>query len=394
MNMYELSQKEYETRRDRVREELKRRNLDVLIFFSPLRIFYLTGYHLLATERPLAMIFPRDGELIFFVPKLEEEHIKYRVPWISKLFTYFEYPGTEHPLKELLKVLQEEKILDKKIGVDSDGYPGKYGYKGPAFSEIIGRKVQVVPEIVDDMRLVKSEEEISLLRESAKWCTLVLRYLQEYSIPGTSEVEASLLASIEASSAMIRVMGPTTFAWIPPAKAYFRGQVGRLSFYPHMMYNNVLIKEGDVLIGEASAYVGGYSAELERTMIVGDPSEEQMRYFRVMMKARNEALKEYKPGNPCYAPNRAAFRVFREEGVLEKALHRTGHGIGLEGHEPPWIEEGDSREMKPSMVFSCEPGLYIPDLGGFRHSDTVVITGDGAEIITRYPTELEELIIR
>ncbi len=391
--MYELSQKEYEFRREKVRTELLRRNLDVLIFFSPLRIFYLTGYHLLATERPLAMIFPKDDEPLFFVPKLEEEHIKYRIPWVDKLFTYFEYPGTSHPLKELLKVLKKEKILDRKIGVDSDGYLGKYGYKGPAFSEVIGKRVQVVPEIVDNMRLVKSEEEISLLKESSKWCTLALRYLQEYSLQGTSEVEASLLASIEASSAMIRTMGRTTFAWIPPAKAYFRGQVGSFSFYPHMMYNNVLINEGDVLIGEASAYVGGYSAELERTMIVGNPSEDQIKYFRAMMKARSEALKEYKPGNPCYAPNKAAFKVFREEGLLEKALHRTGHGIGLEGHEPPWIEDGDAREMVPGMVFSCEPGLYVPGLGGFRHSDTVVITEDGAEIITRYPTELEELII-
>ncbi len=392
--MYEISQKEYESRRERVRSELYRRGLDVLILFSPLRIFYLTGYHLLSTERPLAMIFPKDEDPIFYVPKLEEDHVKYRVPWVRRVFTYFEYPGTEHPLKRFVEVLKEEKIAEKRIGVDSDGYLGKYGYKGPALSELLGKEVKRVPEIVDDMRLVKSQEEISLLRESAKWCTLALRYLQEYSVPGTSEVEASMLASIDASSAMIRALGQATFAWIPPAKAYFRGQVGKLSYYPHMMYNNVLIKEGDVVIGEASAYVGGYSAELERTMIVGSPSEEQKKYFKAMIRAREEALKEYKPGNPCYAPNRAAFKVFREEGLLEMALHRTGHGIGLEGHEPPWIEEGDSTEMKPGMVFSCEPGIYVPGLGGFRHSDTVVITEDGAEMLTSYPTELEELIIR
>ncbi len=392
--MYEISQKEYEIRRERVREGLERRNLDVLVLFSPLRVFYLTGYHLLPTERPLALIFPKDEDPIFYVPKLEEEHLKYRVPWASKVFTYFEYPGLEHPMKGLLKIFEKEKLLEKRIGADCDGYSGKYGYKGPALSDVLGRKIPLVPEIVDEMRLVKSDGEISLLKESAKWCTLALRYLQEYSIPGTSETEVCMLASIDASSAMIRALGPTTFAWVPPAKAYFRGQVGKFSYYPHMIYNNVTIKSGDMLIGEASAYVGGYSAELERTMIVGDPSEDQKRYFKIMMKAREEALKEYKPGNPCYAPNKAAFKVFKEEGVLEMVFHRTGHGIGLEGHEPPWIEDGDSTEMRAGMVFSCEPGLYVKGLGGFRHSDTVVITEDGAEVITNYPTEIDELVIR
>ncbi|HIE23416.1 MAG TPA: aminopeptidase P family protein [Candidatus Korarchaeota archaeon] len=392
--MYEISQREYESRRERVRKELERRDLDVLVLFSPLRVFYLTGYHLLSTERPVAMIFPVDGEPIFYVPKLEEEHLKYRVPWVRKLYTYFDYPGVEHPMKQFLKIFEEEKLSEKRIGADSNGYLGKYGYKGPTLSEVIGRKVSLVPDIIDEMRLVKSEGEIELLKESAKWCTLALRYLQEYSLPGTSETEACLLASVDASSAVIRALGPATFAWVPPAKAYFRGQVGEFSYYPHMMYNNVTIKKGDVLIGEASAYVGGYSAELERTMIVGEPSEDQRKHFKIMMKAREEALKEYKPGNPCCAPNKAAFKVFREEGVLDMVFHRTGHGIGLEGHEPPWIEDGDTTELKPGMVFSCEPGLYVPRLGGFRHSDTVIITEDGADVITNYPTEVEELIIR
>ena len=394
--MYEISAREYESRRERVMEELERRELDALILFGPLRIFYITGYHLLATERPVAYTMPLRDEAFFFVPRLEKDHVKHRLPWAKGVVSYFEYPGREHPMEAFGRELRHRELEGKKIGADSMGYPGIWGYKGPKLDEVLkDTKVELVEDLIDLMRIVKSEAEVRLLKESAKWTSLAFSYLQEYTWPGVSEAEASMLASMEASKAMIRALGPgTTFRRLPPVRAGYRGQVGRLSYFPHMLSNNLRIRVGDVLGGGAGADVGGYSAELERTMIVGQPTDRQKKLFDVMLRSQRAALGAFKPGVPCHKPNRAAFRVLKEEGVMELCQHRVGHGIGLEGHEPPWIEDGDETVMEPGMVFSCEPGIYDPQLGGFRHSDTVVITEDGSEVITRYPSELEDLIIK
>ncbi|RLE49553.1 MAG: aminopeptidase P family protein [Candidatus Methanomethylicota archaeon] len=396
MSRFSISISTYNRRIERVRKILESKNYDALILFSPIRIFYLTGYKVLPTERPIALIIPVKDELTLFVPKLEEEHSKFRVPHIKRRIVYFEYPGVKHPMKIFAKAVEEMKLHDKNLASDAPGYPGIMGYRGPKLSEILPKaRITIAPEIIDDMRLIKDEEEIKLLKESAKWTNLAHRLLQDYTAPGLIETEIAMRASYEASVAMIKALGPEYDPGTPlPARAVFRGQIGKYSAYPHMLAGSMIIKEGDVLVTGAGANVGGYSAELERTMIVGKPNEKQEKYFNIMVKAQQAALNAFKPGIKACEVNKAAFKVFKEEGVpMEYVLHRVGHGIGLEGHEPPWIEDGDETILKPGMVFSCEPGIYIPGFAGFRHSDTVVITEDGVEVITYYPRNLEELII-
>jgi Xaa-Pro aminopeptidase len=154
------------------------------------------------------------------------------------------------------------------------------------------------------------------------------------------------------------------------------------------------MRKGDVLVTGAGADVAGYSAELERTMILGKPTEKQKKYFEIMVKMQDAALSAYAPDVKCSEVDKATLKVARENGVTEYLLHHTGHGIGLEGHEPPWIDQGNHELLKPGMILSCEPGIYIPGFGGFRHSDTVLITEQGSEIITNYPRDLKSLTIR
>ncbi len=396
MGRFSISIKNYLNRIEKVRKVLESKNLDALILFSPIRIFYLTGYRVIPTERPIALIVPVDDETALFVPKLEEEHSKFRVPHVKKRIVYFEYPGVEHPMKVLAKALEEMKLHEKNIAADAPGYGGVMGYRGPKLSELLPKaKITIMPQLIDEMRLIKDEEELDLIRESAKWANLAHRLLQDYTAPGLIETEVAMRASYEASVAMIKALGPEYDPGTSlPARAGFRGQIGAYSAYPHMLAGSMVIKEGDVLVTGAGANVGGYSAELERTMIVGKPSEKQVKYFNIMVKAQQAALNAFKPGIKACEVNKAAFKVFKEEGVpQEYILHRVGHGIGLEGHEPPWIEDGDETILKPGMVFSCEPGIYIPGFAGFRHSDTVIITEDGVEVVTYYPRNLEELII-
>ncbi len=393
-----ISQKEYERRIELVRKELTKRKLDALYLTSGTSFFYLTGYSYIPTERPAALIIPKKGKIIFLGPLLEKDHIPLKTKLIEEIKTYTDYPGEKHPIEHFAQFLKEMKLHNKRIGIDNPaGAAGIWGYKGPSIKDKLPKaKFVLAKDIIENMRLVKTEEEIELIKESAKWANLAHTLLQEYTTAGMWDVEISITASYEASLMMKKALGPE---YMPtrygrfPASAGFRGQVGPMSAIPHAIATNRNIQTGDVLITGATADVGGYSCELERTMIVGEPSAKQKKYFKIMLKAQEAALKAFKPGAKCSDVDKAARKVFIKAGVEEFMRHHTGHGLGLEPHEPPWLDIGDQTVLKPGMVLSCEPGIYIPGFAGFRHSDTVLITEDGAEVITYYPRDLDSLIV-
>ncbi len=149
---------------------------------------------------------------------------------------------------------------------------------------------------------------------------------------------------------------------------------------------------GDVLVTGASSLVWGYRCELERTMFVRRPSPEQRRWFHLMLGAQEVAFEAMEPGRTCADVDRAVRAYFEREAITDAWRHHVGHGLGMEVHEAPFLDIGDDRVLEPGMVFSVEPGAYVPGLGGFRHSDTVAITNVGIELMTRYPRDLESLI--
>jgi Xaa-Pro aminopeptidase len=398
MVKFAISEVEYGKRIERVREELVRRKLDALYVTSGISFFYLTGYSYIATERPAALIIPVKGEITFMGPQLEKDHISLKTSLIKNIYTYPDYPGERHPMDYFAQFMVELGLANKKIGIDNmAGASGIFGYRGPPITKKLPKtKFVNAKDIIENMRQIKSQAEIELIRESAKWANLATSLLQDYVEPGRWDVDVSMAASYEASLIMKKTLGPSYVQshWsLAPVIALFRGQVGEMSAIPHSIGTGRYIKEGDVLIGEAAADIGGYSCELERTMIVGKPSEKQKKYFKVMLEAQEAALKAFKPGAKCSDVDKTAAKVFQKAGLTSLVRHHTGHGLGLEGHEPPWLDVGDETVMKPGMVFSCEPGIYEPGFAGFRHSDTVLITEDGMEVLTYYPRELDSLII-
>ncbi|WP_243668547.1 M24 family metallopeptidase [Vulcanisaeta sp. JCM 16161] len=153
------------------------------------------------------------------------------------------------------------------------------------------------------------------------------------------------------------------------------------------------IKIGDVLVTGATADVGGYMAELERNLFVGKPGSDVIKYHEMVLKLQDAALNALKPGVKASDVDRAVIKTAKELGVAEHLLHHSGHGLGLEGHEAPFLDIGDETVLKPGMVITVEPGIYINGLGGFRHSDTVVIHEDYIEVITYYPRDTESLVV-
>jgi len=394
-----ISESEYKRRIESVRKKLVKMKLDALYLTSGTSFFYLTGYSYIATERPAALVIPVDGDIAFLGPILEIDHIPLKTKLIKKVFTYLDYPGEKHPIEHFAGFLKELKLDHKRIGVDNPaGAAGIWGYKGPPIrKKVPTAKFVMAKDIIQNMRLVKSDEELQLIKESARWANLAHTLLQEYTQPGLWDLDISLRASYEASMTMKKTLGPDyepSRGGRSPAAAGFRGQVGPMSAIPHSLSTKRPIREGDVMVTGASADVGGYSCELERTMVVGDPTEKQKRYFEAMLKAQDAALAAFKPGAKCSDVDKAAATAVKRAGLTRLIRHHTGHGLGLEGHEPPWLDIGDNTVLKLGMVLSCEPGIYEPDYAGFRHSDTVTITKEGSEVVTYYPRDLESLTIR
>lgn len=393
-----ISEGELRKRIEQVREKLTQRKLDALYLTSGVSFFYLTGYSYIATERPAALIIPVDGEITFMGPLLEIDHIPLKTRLIKDIKTYYDYPGKKHPIDHFAQFMKDMELANKRIGTDNlAGAAAIWGYQGPQITEKLPKaKFVLAKDIIQNMRLVKSKEEIELIRESAKWANLAHSLLHEYTAPSLWDFDVAAAASYEASVIMKKALGPDyePQRWgRSPASAGFRGQVGEMSAIPHSIATRRLLRDGDVLVTGAGADVGGYSCELERTMILGEPTLKQRKYFEVMLKAQEEAIQALKPGVKCSSVDKATAKVFTKAGFSQLMRHHTGHGLGLEGHEPPWLDVGNDALLKLGMVVSCEPGIYESGFGGFRHSDTVLITEDGAELITYYSRDLESLTI-
>ena len=397
MVRFSISEGEYKRRIERVRKILAKSKLDALYLTDATNMFYLTGYSFISTERPAALVIPLDGKITFLGPLLEKDHVPLETRIIEDVRTYLDYPGEKHPIKYFAEFLKEMGLARKRMGTDSKaGASGMWGYKGqPLTKELREAKFLDAGELIPSMRLVKSEEEIALMRESAKWANLAQTLLQEYVADGSWDVEVALAATQEASAIMKKTLGPE---YVPlrstyPVNAGFRGQIGEMSAIPHSTATPRTIRKGDVIIGEVTVDIGGYSCELERTMIFGKPTTKQRRYFNVMVEAMEAAFRTFKLGAKCSDIDKATIAVFKKAGFAHLVKHHTGHGLGLEGHEPPWLDVGNDELLRSGIIVSCEPGIYETGFAGFRHSDTVLVTEEGAELLTYYPRDLESLTI-
>lgn len=389
-----ISKREVERRVERIVEVMRKRGLDALYLASSANVAYVTNFYHIPTERPIAALVLLSGEKILFVPRLEMEHAE-EYSYADRIFSYNEYPDERHPMIVISEYMKELGLEGKSIGYDADGYGHVFGYRGPRLSEVFNARYSYERDLVERLRMLKSEEEIRLLEESAKWTSLAHRLLQEYTRPGVLEDEVSFKASMEATLAMARALKDIyrPVGWSAGAHAGYRGQIGWHSYYPHSLTIHGVIKVGDVLVSGASANVSGYGAELERTMIVGKPSVEHEKFFKLMLEVRRIAFEKVRAGVKCSDVDREVRRFFKEKDLIRYWRHHTGHGIGLEYHEAPFFDVGDNTLLEEGMVMTIEPGIYVKGLGGFRHSDTILVTNDGYKMITHYPEELEDLII-
>lgn len=389
-----ITAEEYRLRCEKLLTHLHANGLNGVVLFDRQYILYYTGFAFIPTERPIGFVMNKRGDRAMFVPRLELEHAQANA-LIDRVDHYIEYPHTPHPMT-LFQTLLDEMDVKAPVGADEDGYPWVFGYRGPRLSEMLNAPVANVRAFIEDQMMIKSAAEIRLIRESCTWGNLAHTLLQRYTKVGATETEVSQRASDEATRALYDALGPIYRAqseYYSGATAGYRGQIGRNAAIPHALANNITFQAGDVLVTGAASAVWGYNSELERTMIIGAATDEQKFLFDHMLALQETAFDAIKPGRTCAEVDQAVRAYYEKHDLMQYWKHHVGHAIGLRYHEAPFLDIGDLTEIKPGMVFTVEPGLYSPGVGGFRHSDTVLVTDDGIEILTYYPRDLDSLTL-
>ena len=387
-----ISQAEYALRRECVAAGMGAAGLDAVCVFYPARVAYLTGFHHIPTERPIALVIGSSGQSSLVVPAVEKEHAESATA-VDQVRIYFEYPGAEHPMDTVADVISEMGVRAERTGADHDGYVPYWGYRGPRLSDLTGVEPLDAELIIESLRRVKSAAELECIQLACDWAVRGHRRMQDAITVGKTEMECYTPPATETLFEMVREMP----GWRPKGLddtgmvAMFVG--GRSTAMPHGFVKGHGIQPGDVLVSGAGSNIDGYRSELERTMIVGEPTPEQRKAFDAMLALQSRAIEVMAPGVPAAEVELAVVQVAEDLGVVGNLRHHVGHSIGLEGHEAPFLDRGDDAVLEPGMVFTVEPGVYIKDLGGFRHSDTVVITEHGRRVMTDYPRELKDLVI-
>lgn len=383
-----LSESFYRRKIAQVQEQLTGRELDGLLLLNHHAIYYLVGFFHYPTERPVGLFIPRQGDPTLFVPKLEESYV-HEGAWDPEVDTYFEYPGVVHPL---------DWIAGR---VEARGFGhGRLGFEGSLSVSSRARLGQALPgigwieagDIVGHLRLVKEPEEIALMRQAASYADWMLQ-------EGARMVHSGVRHSeIEIEQAMVSGVIPKMQRELDPVVAV-PGLAGALvcsgprSAFPHGLPTARRIAPGENLILSVACFVGGYFAESERTFILGEPTAEQRHRYETDREAQEVGFQGLIAGVRAGEVNRRCLDIIRAAGLGEYILHRQGHGIGIQNHEPPWIEDGDNTILQPGMTVSCEPGIYCVGQGGYRISDSVLITANGPERLTQFPRDLESAVL-
>jgi Xaa-Pro dipeptidase len=378
----------YRRKIGQVQQKMQERKLNAMLLLDATNIIYTTGYFHLSTERPIAALIPESGEPVLFVPGLEVDQVQ--LWWVKDYESYFDFPGPVNRVRWIFERVANRGLAGARIGVE-EPRPGRLHQMklGAPKAEIVD-----AGDLIETLRWVKDDEELRIMRRAMYFADFKVQAGRDF-VQRNGRVTEDEILKVTADAVadkMSKELNDVVGVGIDPP---FGGLVpfGKRSAIPHAVPSQDRLKSGDALILSFGAQVGGYNVECERSFCVGKPTDYAKRLFDAMLAAHDIAADNMKEGAVAEDVDKRSLEQIRKRGFEKFLRHRTGHGIGLEGHEPPWIAEGDKTVLAQGMTFSCEPGVYDPAWGGFRHSDTIVVRKEKGEILNRYPTRLEDMII-
>lgn len=369
---------EYETRLTNLRDAVAKAELDAFLVTSTDSIYYLTGFRYEPFERAFFIVVRPEGDPVFVTPRIEAENMG-TIGLEHQIVEYADYPAPEG--HTYLDALNDTLAGAQTVGVEPT-LPAE-------LFTVLGIFSPLVRPLVENMRLVKSPSEIAAIQTAARYSDLGLKMILEVSRLGAS-IQEGYDRIPELRQAVIDGEGfydpYISSTWLGVWAAPYSAQPHRFP-EPSDHFGN------GPNVGLSFLRVNGYSAETERTFFVHEPSAEQAEVFNTMLAACDIAYQMLRPGVTANDVDHAVMTFLRSEGFAENLLHRTGHGIGMGGHEGPWVAEGSNDILKENMVISVEPGIYWRGQGGYRHSDTVLITSDGYRKLTDFPADLRSMTL-
>lgn len=369
-----------------LRKAMDQKGLDASIIFNFENQFYFSGLKAITYSRPIILIVEHTRQSLI-IPKLEENHAREKTD-VDALYVYYEVEGSSEKSTDYRELFDQVllKLNDgSKIGIEYGSLPTNFTFR----VQEKGFRIEDIGRIIADLRAIKSDEEIEMVKKSGELVSDALKQTLENSGSCQSELEIDYYGNQFLFEEISMKYTDSTLDYFVMSPS----GIERTNM-PHVFSNTRKLEDGDIIIHSRQVGLNGYRAECERTFFVGEPTERQKEVFDVMLRAHEAALDFIKVGVTAREVNAAALKVIREAGLEEYVSHRTGHGIGIGQHEEPSLRFDNDLELQAGMVFCVEPGIYIPGVGGFRHSDTVVLREKGTEIITEYSRELENLIFK
>jgi Xaa-Pro dipeptidase len=367
---------ERQARLERARELMRRHKLDAVLLTGGSSLLYFTAAHWGQSERFFAVLIPARGNCLCVCPSFEEgrarEQLERGPLADARVLTWAE---DENPYRALTSGMRSIGMSTAILGVDE---------RTPfVFTDAIAKaapqlKIASATPVTAGCRMLKSPHEVELMRIANQATLQVYEAVYKALAPGMTQAQAGAL--IAAAYDRIGFRGGASV------------EVGSSSSLPHGSAAAQIIREGQPVMIDDGCTVEGYNSDITRTFVYGTASDEMKRVFDVVHRAQKAALQTARPGIECQAVDAAARKVLGDAGYgpgYKYFAHRLGHGIGLDGHEWPYLVRGNTLPLAAGMTFSDEPGIYLPGKFGIRLEDDIYITPDGAKFFTPPSASLE-----
>jgi Xaa-Pro dipeptidase len=378
---------------DRVHRDIRTRmaahGIELLLLDASDDVLYTTGFSFRPNERPVVVALTQT-DIFLLIPELEREHAASQ-NIAAATIVYFEFPGIDRPFA----------VLARALGAIKGDVAHSFGLSVARAAELadLFPTSRVLPtDIVSKMRQIKYPEELVLHREAARISDSMVTagvdlvteaFRAGNPLPSEITLEAHVvrhaLDIMEAEHE--NIMNVSVIAG---------GLVygGPNSAFPHGILTSRRIQPNESFILSLGCRVGGRAAESERTFVLGTPSKDHEKYYGIACEAQRIGTAGLIAGRTCASADVTALSYIRGAGMTPYLKHRVGHGMGVAFHEAPWVEAGDNTILAPNMVCSSEPALYVPEVGGFRLADTVLVTAEGPETLTNYPRRFDEIVLQ
>ena len=369
---------ERRARIDKAKRLMGERRIDAIMLTGGSSLDYFTGIRWGLSERLLSLVLPARGTAFIVCPKFEEERAMEQVATgpLDRATEIRTWEEDESPWVLVAEGLRSRGMATGTLGIEETV---RFVFSDGVTQALPGVRLTSATPVTAGCRGVKSPAELALMRHAS--AVTLKAYEAAWKSLADGMTQDRFAALVSAAHQRLGYQGSAGV------------QVGKYSALPHGSTAPQVIREGSILLIDGGCKVEGYSSDISRTFVLGKPTDRMRQVFEIEYRAQTAALKAARPGVECQAVDAAARKVIVDAGFgpgYKYFTHRVGHGIGLDGHEWPYLVKGNTQKLEPGMTFSDEPGIYIPGEFGVRLEDDMVITEDGAELFTPQSPSLED----